>query len=73
MKCHSHPSGIGYDCDKDLGTNKVVFFSILGSHMSQYRDVFIVFKREILHQPDSNFSMQATISYANGRAFEWCS
>ncbi|CAM4822397.1 unnamed protein product, partial [Rotaria magnacalcarata] len=67
---HSSPAGIGYEPDKELGTNKNVF-SILGPHLGQYGDIFIVFKREILHHPDSNFTIQAATSYASGRAFKW--
>ncbi|CAF4676902.1 unnamed protein product, partial [Rotaria magnacalcarata] len=29
----------------------------------------IVFKREILHHPDANFSIQAATSFASGNAF----
>ncbi|CAF2891665.1 unnamed protein product [Rotaria sp. Silwood2] len=71
MKLHSNPAGIGYMRDKDLGTNKHVF-SILGPHLGHnYGDVFIVFKREILHHPDANFSIQAATSYASGRTYNW--
>ncbi|CAF1308780.1 unnamed protein product, partial [Rotaria sordida] len=70
IKLHSDPAGIGYERDKDLGTNKTVF-SILGPHMGNYGDVFIVFKREILHHPDSNFSIQSATSYASGNCFKW--
>ncbi|CAF0936731.1 unnamed protein product [Rotaria sordida] len=70
IKLRSKPTGIGYERDKDLGTNKNVF-SILGPHMGDYGDVFIVFKREILHHPDANFSIQSATSYASGRAFKW--
>ncbi|CAF0771144.1 unnamed protein product [Didymodactylos carnosus] len=64
------PSGIGYERDKDLGTNRTVF-SILGPHSGQYGDIFIIFKREILHHPDANFSIQSATSYASGKAFIW--
>ncbi|CAF1360520.1 unnamed protein product, partial [Rotaria sp. Silwood1] len=70
IKLHSNPAGIGYERDKDLGTHKNVF-SVLGPHTGDYGDVFIVFKREILHHPDSNFSIQSATSYVSGRAFKW--
>ncbi|CAF1635218.1 unnamed protein product, partial [Rotaria sp. Silwood1] len=71
IKLHSNPAGIGYERDKDLGTNKSVF-SVLGPHLGHYYgDVFIVFKREILHHPDANFSLQAATSYASGNCFSW--
>ena len=70
IKLHSNPAGIGYKPDQDLGTNKNVF-SILGSHSGQYGDIFIVFKRDILHHPDANFTIQAATSYASGNAFKW--
>ncbi|CAF1327794.1 unnamed protein product [Rotaria sordida] len=71
IKLHSDPAGIGYERDKDLGTNKNVF-SILGPHLGHYYgDIFIVFKRDILHHPDANFSMQAATSYASGNCFDW--
>ncbi|CAF4696989.1 unnamed protein product [Rotaria sp. Silwood1] len=71
IKLHSCPTGYGYGPDKDLGTNKNVF-SILGPNLGHYYgDIFIVFKREILHHPDANFSIQAATSYASGNAFKW--
>ncbi|CAF4245688.1 unnamed protein product [Rotaria sp. Silwood2] len=71
MKLLSYPTGYGYGPDKDLGTNKNVF-SILGPNSGHYYgDIFIVFKREILHHPDANFSIQAATSYASGNAFKW--
>lgn len=71
IKLHTNPAGIGYDRDRQLGTNKTVF-SVLGPHLGHYYgDVFIVFKREILHHPDTNVTMQAATSFASGRAFQW--
>ncbi|CAF3434099.1 unnamed protein product [Rotaria socialis] len=71
MKLKLNPTGIGYDRDKQLGTNKHVF-SILGPHLGHnYGDVFIVFKREILHHPDANFSLQAATSFVSGRTYKW--
>ncbi|CAF4942191.1 unnamed protein product, partial [Rotaria magnacalcarata] len=71
IKLHSNPAGIGHPPDKELGTNRNVF-TILGPHLGHYYgDVFIVFKREILHHPDANFSIQAATSYASGNCFKW--
>ncbi|CAF1163722.1 unnamed protein product [Rotaria sordida] len=71
MKLNLDKAGIGYEKDAKLGTNKSVF-SILGPHTGHYYgDVVIVFKREILHHPDTNFSIQAATSYVSGRAYEW--
>ncbi|CAF0743165.1 unnamed protein product [Adineta steineri] len=69
IKLHSDPAGIGFDKDKNLRTDKTVF-SILGPHLGHYYgDVCIVFKREILHHPDANFSMQAATFYPSGHAY----
>jgi len=70
LKLHSNPTGIGYQKDKDLGTNKSIF-SILGPNSGNYGNVFIVFKRDILHHPDTNFSIQSATSYTSGNAFKW--
>ncbi|CAF3536619.1 unnamed protein product [Rotaria sp. Silwood1] len=71
IKLHSDPAGIGHPPDKALGTDKLVF-SILGPHLGHYYgDVIIVFKREILHHPDANFSIQAATSFASGNAYTW--
>ncbi|CAF4619665.1 unnamed protein product, partial [Rotaria socialis] len=70
IKLHANPAGIGHPPDKELGTNRNVF-TILGPHLGHYYgDVFIVFKREILHHPDANFSIQAATSYASGNCFK---
>ncbi|CAF1122915.1 unnamed protein product [Rotaria sordida] len=71
IKLHSDPAGIGHPPDKALGNDKLVF-SILGPHLGHYYgDVIIVFKREILHHPDANFSVQAATSFASGNAYTW--
>lgn len=71
IKLHSDPAGIGHPPDKALGTDKLVF-SILGPHLGHYYgDVIIIFKREILHHPDANFSVQAATSFASGNAYTW--
>ncbi|CAF1126012.1 unnamed protein product [Didymodactylos carnosus] len=64
-------AGIGYEQDKRLGTNKQVF-SILGPHTgTYYGNVVIVFKRDILHHPDANFTTQAATSFASGKIYEY--
>ena len=69
IKLQKNPSGIGYDKDKCLGTDRLVF-SILGPHYGHYYgDVIIVFKREILHHPDTNFTMQAATSFASASSY----
>ena len=71
IKLHTNPAGIGYERDRQLGTNKTVF-SVLGPHLGHYYgDIFIVFKREILHHPDTNITMQAATSFVSGNAFRW--
>ncbi|UJR11378.1 hypothetical protein I4U23_015558 [Adineta vaga] len=71
IKLHSHPAGIGHLPDKALGNDKLVF-SILGPHLGHYYgDIIIVFKREILHHPDANYSIQAATSFASGNAYKW--
>ena len=72
IKLHTNPAGIGHAPDKALGTHKRVF-SILGPHLGHYYgDVFIVFKREILHHPDSDYSMNAATTFGtSGNAFRW--
>ena len=70
IKLHSNPAGIGYPTDKDLGTDKHIF-SILGPHLGHYYgDVFIVFKREILHHPDADFSIQAATSFVSENVYK---
>ena len=71
INLHINPSGIGFGNDKDLGTDKTVF-SILGPHLGHYYgDIFIVFKREILHHPDANFIVQAATSFVSGSAYQF--
>jgi hypothetical protein len=36
-----------------------------------YGDIFIVFKREILHHPDTNISIQAATTFISGNAYKW--
>ncbi|UJR32654.1 hypothetical protein I4U23_020114 [Adineta vaga] len=63
------PTGIQYELDKKLGTNKHVF-SILGPHLGHYYgDIFLVFKREVMFHPDANFSPQAATSFHSGRTY----
>ncbi|CAF4345113.1 unnamed protein product, partial [Adineta steineri] len=71
IKLHSNPAGIGYSRDVLLGTDRTIF-SVLGPHLGHYYgDVVIVFKREILHHPDAEFSIQAGTSFASGNAYSW--
>ncbi|UJR16839.1 hypothetical protein I4U23_003738 [Adineta vaga] len=71
IRLHSDPAGIGHPPDKALGTDKQVF-SVLGPNLGHYYgDVIIVFKREILHHPDANYSMQAATSFVSGNAYKW--
>jgi hypothetical protein len=71
IKLFSNPAGIGHAPDKELGTAKHVF-SILGPHQGHYYgDVFIVFKRDILHHPDADFSIQAATTCLSGNAYKW--
>jgi hypothetical protein len=63
IKLHSNKAGIGYSGDLAFGTNEQIF-SILGPHTgSYYGDVVIIFKRDIMLHPDSNFTMQAATMY----------
>ena len=67
----SKKTGFGHPPDVDLGTVHNVF-SILGPNLGKhYGDIYIIFNREILHHPDSNFSIQAATSYHSGRVFKW--
>ncbi|CAF1007401.1 unnamed protein product [Didymodactylos carnosus] len=69
LNLHANPAGIGYVPDKALGTDRHVF-SILGPHLGHYYgDIVLVFKHELKHHPDANFSMQAATSYSSGRNF----
>ena len=62
--------GIGYDRDSLLKTHRHVF-GVLGPHSGNYGDIYIVFKREILHHPDANFTIQAATSYLSGNCSKW--
>jgi hypothetical protein len=63
IKLHSNMTGIGHKGDLDFGTNQQVF-SILGPNTAPYYgDIVIVFKRDIMLHPDSNFTMQAATMY----------
>ena len=69
IKLHMDPSGIGFAKDKELQTSKSVF-TVLGPNLGHYYgDIFIVFKRDIIHHPDADFSIQAATSFASGSAF----
>ncbi len=63
FKLHSNMSGIGFGGDLMFGTNQQVF-SILGPHSGQYYgDIVIIFKRDVMLHPDTNFTMQAATMY----------
>ncbi|UJR12850.1 hypothetical protein I4U23_017024 [Adineta vaga] len=51
--------------------NEKTIRSILGQNLEQnVGDIFIVFKREILHHPDTNFSIHSAISIAKGEVYD---
>jgi hypothetical protein len=63
IKLHSDKAGIGHSGDLTFGTNQQIF-SIFGPHTAQYYgDIVIIFKRDIMLHPDSNFTMQAATMY----------
>ncbi|CAF5045329.1 unnamed protein product, partial [Rotaria sp. Silwood1] len=63
IQLHNNMTGIGHEGDLEFGTNQQVF-SILGPNTaSYYGDIVIVFKRDIMLHPDSNFTMQAATMY----------
>jgi hypothetical protein len=68
IKIVKNPTGIGYDVDKIMETDKHVF-SILGPH---YGDIVIVFKREIMFHPDTNFSVQAATRFHSANIYSDC-
>ncbi|CAF1334672.1 unnamed protein product [Adineta ricciae] len=71
IKLHANPLGIGYEVDMKLGTDRTIF-SVLGPHLGHYYgDIVIVFKREILHHPDAEFTIQAGTSFHSAKAFNW--
>jgi hypothetical protein len=59
----SMPTGIGFESDKALRTNKYVF-GVLGPHTGYYYgDVFLVFRHELMCHRDANFSIQAATTF----------
>ncbi|CAF1047732.1 unnamed protein product [Rotaria sordida] len=72
LNLHANPMGMGYQPDETLGTNKHVF-SILGPHLGYYYgDIFLVFKRELMFHPDSNFSIHAATTFGPScNAYKW--
>ena len=59
----SIPTGIGYEPDRELGTDKHVF-AVLGPHAGYYYgDIFLVFRHELMCHPDANFSIQAATTF----------
>ncbi|CAF0999293.1 unnamed protein product [Didymodactylos carnosus] len=70
IKLHQSPTGIGYEADEALETNKHVF-SILGPHTGwYYGDIVIVFKPELLLHPDFNFTMQAGTGFVSRNVYK---
>ena len=70
IKLFKVPTGIGYDVDEKMGTNKHVF-SVLGPHRGHhYGDIVIVFKQEIMFHPDANFSIQAGTRFHSANVYK---
>ena len=68
IKLNDSPTGIGYGVDQILGTDKHVF-SILGPHRGHYYgDIIIIFKKELMLHPDTNFSIQAGTSFGPSKS-----
>ncbi|CAF1459194.1 unnamed protein product [Adineta steineri] len=71
IKLHTNSDSISHSFDKKLKTNRHVL-SVLGPYVdNDCNDIVIVFKREILHHPDSNFSVQTAASYVTGRCYKY--
>ncbi|CAF3772805.1 unnamed protein product [Rotaria sp. Silwood1] len=71
IKLHTDSVGTSHPFDMKLKTNKHVL-SVLGPHLdNDCGDIVIVFKREVLHHPDANFSIQTAASYASGRCYKY--
>jgi len=62
---------IGYEVDKELGTNKHVF-SILGpnGNGSGYGEISIILKPEIMEHPDFNMTPVAGTSFYSGEMYD---
>ena len=61
--------GIGCAVDVHVGTNKHVF-SIIGPHTHNYGDIVLTLKRDIMHHPDFNFTVNAATTI-NGLTAPW--
>jgi hypothetical protein len=72
LQLHSNPTGIGFTPDQNFGTNKHVF-GVLGPHTGYYYgDIIIIFRRELMYHPDSNFSIQAATTFGQSmNAYKW--
>lgn len=72
LRLNANQPGIGFDADVALGTNKHVF-SILGPHAGYYYgDIVLVFSRELMLHPDSNFSIHAATTFGKSQnAYRW--
>lgn len=67
IQLHSNQTGIGFPADQAFGTNKHVF-AVLGPHRGHYYgDIFLVFSRELMFHPDSNFSIQAATTFGQSQ------
>ena len=67
IQLHSNQTGIGFPADQAFGTNKHVF-AVLGPHRGHYYgDIFLVFSRELMLHPDSNFSIQAATTFGQSQ------
>lgn len=63
------PVGMGFHGDKELGTDKNVF-GILGPHRGQYYgEIVLVFKRELMFNPSSYFSIPAATLFQNNNIY----
>ncbi|CAF1338910.1 unnamed protein product [Adineta steineri] len=63
IKLHMNFVSTNHSLDVNSEIDKHVL-SVLGSHLNyDCRDIVIVFKREVLHHPDANFSIQPFVSY----------
>ncbi|CAF2547621.1 unnamed protein product [Rotaria sp. Silwood2] len=70
IKLHMNFVSTNYPLDVKSEIDKHVL-SVLGSHLDyDCRDIVIVFKREVLHHLDANFSIQSFASYRSGKCYQ---
>ena len=66
----SAPTGIGYDVDREMGTDRQVF-TIFGPHTGlYYGDVVLILKQEVMQHPDFSVTPMAGTSYKSGKIFD---